>query len=162
MVITLRFSRGTGPAAALVRAVTWSWCAHVGIALNNGWVVDATHEHGVATRRAVDDDSTRYFTVSAPYAVLDHAYSQVTRPYDWRGALGIGLHRDWRRTNAWFCSELVAWAFEAAGFPLLRADHIDRVTPRDLLMSPLLIPLPVSAGGGRSVPTLRTTREGLV
>lgn len=143
-MIRLRFSRGTGPAGALVRAATWSWCAHVGFALDGGWVLDATPAAGVALRQAVDDASTRYFAVPEPsQRVLTLALSQEGRPYDWRGALGIGLHRDWQDEGRWFCSELVAWAFAAAGNPLLRTDHLDRITPRDLLLSPLLTPMEV-------------------
>ncbi len=142
-MITLRFSRGSGPAGALVRAWTWSWCSHVGFALGDGWVLDATPEWGVARRHTVDDDSTRYFSVGAPFdRVCDRAASQIGRPYDWRGALGLGLHRDWQDQGAWFCSELVAWACAAAGHALLRADHLNRVTPRDLLLSPHLREVP--------------------
>jgi len=71
--------------------------------------------------------------------VLDYALSQIGKPYDWRAIVNFGFHRDWRSPDSWFCSELVAWACEAAGYPLLNpAEPHDRVTPRDLMLSPLL------------------------
>lgn len=147
--VLLRFSRGQGLAAAVVRAETWSWCAHVGFKLEDGHVLDSTPELGVAIREAKDHKGTRYYRVDAPAEVVHEALVwakfQVGRPYDWRGALGIGFHRDWHDHHHWFCSELVAAAFEEAHHPLLRTGHLDRVTPADLLMSPYLIPL--SAAG---------------
>ena len=143
MTVRIRFSRGDGPAGVLVRAWTWSWCAHVGFKLPSGMVLDATPECGVAIRRAEDDGTTRYFAVDAPLpAVLARAATQLGRPYDWKGALGVGLHRDWQDPGRWFCSELVAWAFEQAGRPLLRAGQLSRITPRDLLLSPHLKEVP--------------------
>ena len=141
-MVTLRFSAGTGPAAMLVRAVTWSWCAHVGFKLKDGTVLDATPEYGVSIREAADDETTIYFKVNVPQErVMEHALTQVGKPYDFIGALGVGLHRDWREQDHWFCSEFVAWSLEKAGYPLLRTNHINRITPQNLLLSPRLIPV---------------------
>ncbi len=141
-MIRLRFSAGTGPAALLVRTVTWSWCAHVGFSLNDGFVLDATPEHGVDIRKTVDDSTTLYFDVDVPHEpIMAVAMTQIGKPYDFRGCLGIGLHRDWQDEGYWFCSELVTWVCLKAGFPILRVDHVDRITPRDLLLSPHLIPV---------------------
>lgn len=137
-MIRLRFSRGSSAAAALVRAWTWSWCAHVGIALDNGYVVDATPELGVALRQVEDDPTTRYFRVDAPFGpVIDRAFSQLGKPYDWVGALGLGLHRDWQHEGQWWCSEFAPWCFQPVR-PLLRTEGRCRITPRDLLLSPHL------------------------
>lgn len=43
------------------------------------------------------------------------------------------LRRRWQDNDAWFCSELVAWAFEAGGRSLFR-EHAWRITPRDLYL----------------------------
>ncbi len=142
--IRLRFSAGSGPAAAVVRAATWSWCAHVGFLLPDGRVLDATPELGVALRAPDAGDQDQVLGVDAAPGVLEAAVTwargRLGQPYDWTGALGIGAHRDWGRDGAWFCSELMAAAFKAAGRPLLRTDHLDRVTPAQLLLSPLLVP----------------------
>ncbi|MEW6647176.1 MAG: hypothetical protein AB1450_08265 [Pseudomonadota bacterium] len=77
--------------------------------------------------------------VDAPDSVLQRALSQLGKPYDWPGVLGYAARRDWQEDDSWFCSELVAWAFQAEGFPLLRAADAWRINPRDLLLSPLLL-----------------------
>ena len=62
--------------------------------------------------------------------------SQFGKPYNTGGILNFFRQRDWRDTSSWFCSELVAWAFEQANWPLLDpALQVYRVTPRDLLLS---------------------------
>lgn len=62
------------------------------------------------------------------------AESQIGRRYDWAGALGLALRRGWQDRRAWFCSELVAWAADAAGSPWFRRNRIGRVTPEHLWM----------------------------
>lgn len=149
VIAALRFSRGAGLPGAIVRMATWSWCSHVGFKLDDGRVLDATPEAGVSIRNAKDDASTRYFHIDSTWLgqiererLLAFAMAQIGKPYDWLAIVGFGLRRDWHDDDAWFCSELVAGAFAYAGRPLLQADHLDRITPRDLLMSPLLEPAP--------------------
>lgn len=141
----IRFSHGSGWEDAIVRAVTWSDIAHLGFLLPDGMVIDATPAHGVALRQPDPENELFVFDVVVPAPVIEaavaYARTQISRPYDWSAVIGVGLHRDWRRPDSWDCSELVAAAFEQAGFPLLRADHLNRITPRDLLMSPLLRPV---------------------
>ena len=86
--------------------------------------------------------------ISGPYAVAcatlgaflgdatnqSAAASQIGKPYDYTAILGLGLRRDWQEEDAWFCSELVAWAFQHAGEPLFRAECLRRVTPQHLWM----------------------------
>lgn len=141
-MIALRFSCGSGLAGAAVRVATWSWAAHVGFLLADGRVLDATPGPGVSVRHADDSGEVRYFRVGLPQpalqAALRYAAGQLGQPYDWRGALGIGFRRDWRTEGAWFCSELVAAAFERARAPLIATGFLARVTPLDLLLSPYL------------------------
>jgi uncharacterized protein YycO len=142
----LRFSRGEGILGALVRTVTWSDFAHVGVRLPGGHVLDATPQYGVSCREVVDDEHVCYFTVAGASSLtweraIDFVWSQIDQPYDFTGALGVGLHRDWRKSGHWDCSETWTAAFEVAGFPLLRAEHLDRVTPATLLLSPYLRPV---------------------
>lgn len=141
-MIVLRFSAGNGPAATLVRAVTWSWSAHVGFSLG-GHILDATPELGVEIRPTPKDDDGVYFRVEIEpdlsHRVINLAAEQIGKPYDFVGAFGVGIHRDWQNEGKWFCSELVAWSFLHAGYPLLRTEHLSRITPRDLLLSPMLI-----------------------
>ena len=141
-MITLRFSSGTGIAALGVRALTWSWCAHVSIIIDKTTVIDATPEYGVAIRKIDDSiEKTQYFEVDMDYdIVIAFAKTQLGKPYDYSGCFGILIHHDMHEMNHWFCSEFVDWVSKQTGTPLVRSDHLDRITPRDLLLSPLLKP----------------------
>ena len=140
-MITVEFSdTGSIPGNA-VKLFTWSWAPHVDFVLPDGSLLGARPSCGVAVVARAPARRVERFEVDAPDAVLANARSQVGRPYDWAGVLGVALHRDWRATDSWFCSELIAWAFAEAGYPILRSDTVDRITPRDLLLSPLLRPV---------------------
>ena len=67
-------------------------------------------------------------------AVLAAVRSQVGKPYDLTALFGLLTHRDWQEPDAWFCSELVAWAFSQGGSPLFRPEALHRVTPQHLWM----------------------------
>lgn len=144
-MILLRFSAGQGATGAVIRAATWSWADHVGFKISPTHVLDALPQYGVSVRVPTDDDGrTEYYRVLAPDSVLqaavDYAYTQIGKPYDWSGVFGIGVHRDWHCDGKWFCSELVAGALAKVGFHLLRTDHLNRITPGHILMSPLIAP----------------------
>ncbi|GAN79827.1 C40 family peptidase [Acidocella aminolytica] len=142
-MLKLFFSEGSGIGGAIVRTATWSWCAHTGFLLKNGNILDAHPTYGVSERKADFTGRVEYFAlpqISSTRAalILRCAREEIGKPYDWGGIVNFGLHRNWRSKDAWFCSEFVAWAMARAGTPLLRTDHVNRVTPRDLLLSPHL------------------------
>lgn len=137
-MITVEFSFRGGLAGKIVQAATWSWASHVDFVLPDGLLLGAVPDGGVSLRAWSPPVRAERYTVDAHPFVLQCAQSQLGKPYDFVGVLGIGLHRDWAETDSWFCSELIAWAFQKAGKPLLRADHLDRITPRDLLLSTAL------------------------
>lgn len=62
---------------------------------------------------------TRY-QVPDRAAGIAWAKAQVGAPYDWPGAMGLGLtpYRDWKQGDKWFCYEYVAGALSAAGRPV--------------------------------------------
>ena len=147
--VFLRFSSGSGMAAGLVRSVTWSWCAHVSLMMRLNTVIDATPLNGVSIR-TVDDtlsDRVEYYcimnhTTAFTDGFLDKLITEANKylgaPYDYLGCIGIGIHRDWKEPGHWFCSEFIEHIFEQAGSYLLRTEHLDRITPRDLLLSPYI------------------------
>lgn len=146
-MILLRFTRGDGVAGAIVRWATWSPFGHVGFKLTDtGQVLDATPEFGVSLRIAEDDEYTRYFKILAPARVLEGAIAwakrQEGKPYDWTAIYGIAFRRDWHKDDKWFCSELISGAMDYVHWPLLRDGRAyDRITPRDLLLSPRILPV---------------------
>lgn len=137
-MITLQFSTQQKPGSWLIRKFTWSDFSHVDFVLPDGQLLGARGDGGVQIRRPEPFHRAARFTVDAPCYVLDHAKSQIGKPYDWGAIMGFVVKHDWQDKNAWFCSELVAWSFQAAGVPLLRSRELYRITPRDLLLSPYL------------------------
>lgn len=137
-MITLQFSTTKGIGSRVIRWATWSPFSHVDLVLDDGRLLGATARYGVTVRDPEPTSACARFQVEAPAAVVSMASSQIGRPYDWPGIFGYGFRRSWQAQDSWFCSELIAWAFQEAGFPLLRAERAYRITPRDLLISPLL------------------------
>ncbi len=137
--ISLLFSNSRDPLSAAIRAFTWSRWSHVSL-IDGYCVIEALAPDGVvvndtevALLRAREFELVE-LPCRNPEAVRAAAASQVGKPYDYTALLGLGLHRNWQDEDAWFCSELVAWAFEQAGEPLFRADCLRRVTPQHLWM----------------------------
>lgn len=137
--LSLLFCNDTGLVSRAVRGFTWSRWSHVAMIDGYG-AVEALPGEGVTITETQDIlMRSRAFELvdlpcRDPIAVRAAAASQFGKPYDWSAVLGIALRRDWRQDDAWFCSELVAWAFEAAGEPLFREGTLRRVTPEHLWM----------------------------
>jgi uncharacterized protein YycO len=82
------------------------------------------------------------FSAASVDKAFEWALTQAGKSYDFSAIGGIALDRDWRDSRRWFCSELIAAAFEAAGSPLLNPSaNVWRITPRDLLLSMQLVPI---------------------
>lgn len=137
-MITLQFSSRRLIGSWLIRQFTWSNYSHVDIVLPDGRLLGSRLFGGVSIQPPGRFKETILVQVDAPYEVINAALTQVGKPYDLAAVFGIIIRRDWQSTDKWFCSELVAWSFEQAKCPLLRTENFNRVTPRDLLMSPLL------------------------
>ncbi len=144
--VTLQLSTQRDFLSWVIRWVTWSEFSHVDVLLEmpaERRLLGARFRGGVQARRL---DYARFARVQC-YTVtlteeeygrfLGFLVNQLGRPYDWRGILNFHFHRSrrWRDGRAWFCSELVAAAFECAGWPLLALAECDRVSPRDLTLS---------------------------
>ena len=148
MSVQLIFSTRKGIFSKLVRFITWSHYSHVDMIVGGDHIIGASVLHGVeevslAYRKSV---SHRWVIGEVPTIAAeddDNIYralkSQVGKPYDWFGILGFLFHRDWQNEDRWFCSELIAWAFDKVGTRIL-ADSVrkSRVSPEHLLMSPMI------------------------
>lgn len=127
------------PLSWAIRACTWSRWSHVAI-IDGEDVIESIALHGVVRSKLADRQrqDVRWQIVELPcanpQAVIAVACSQLGMPYDYTAVLGLGLHRDWQETDSWFCSELVAWAFDMAGLPLFRQEAVHRITPQYLWM----------------------------
>lgn len=136
--VTILFSRRPTVSSALLRAFLWSEWSHCALMID-GEVYEATAKHGVIHRSlgAFLEGTDRHHRVTVTVTAMQQlalrtlAESQLGRPYDWAGALGIAFRRNWEEDDAWFCSEFVAWLFQSVGRPLVHKPGW-RVTPPDL------------------------------
>jgi uncharacterized protein YycO len=126
------------PGAAIIRWLTgsrWSHCALV----KENFAIEATwpRVRYVPVQRIIDQHTDHIF-IDIPCAddamAFAAALSQVGKPYDLTALFGWLWGHDWQETDKWFCSELVAWAFDQAGSPLFRDGTLSRVTPQNLWM----------------------------
>lgn len=141
-VISLLFcTNPRNPFSWMIRACTWSHWSHVAI-VDGEDVIESIAFKGVVVSKLSDRQKhdPRWVVVELPCddpaAVIAAARSQIGKPYDYTAVVGLGFHRVWKDADSWFCSELVAWAFDHAGHPLFRANTLGRVTPQHLWMLP--------------------------
>lgn len=130
----LLFTRSRSLPTVLIRWVTWSQWSHVGIITPQDTVIEARAFHGVvetplaeAVQRA-SHSAVIGVTLPDEAAALAWAGAQLGKRYDWTGAIGIGLRREWDQPNAWWCSELAEGALAAGGRRAFRRG-VARVTP---------------------------------
>lgn len=140
MTVQVVFTRSHAIGSLLLRTALWSPWSHCAI-VDGEEVIEAAAFGGVRVRPLADmlADATKTAILTLPgdpQKVIAAVRSQIGKPYDWSGVLGLGFRRRWQDDDAWFCSELVAWAFAEAGAPLFRTQPW-RITPRDLYI-PLL------------------------
>lgn len=140
--IRLIYSNSSLPLSPLIRLVTWSDWSHVAIVLGDR-VIEATLSHGGVKETTLDVFQSRakswcimeYDCYVAPENIFNAAKLEEGKKYDWTALIGIIVHnRNWQEDDAWFCSELVAYAFAQAGNPLFQSEEIHRITPQHLWM----------------------------
>jgi uncharacterized protein YycO len=141
-MIELQFATESDIVSAGIRWFTWSNVSHVDFVTPEGKFLGSRLDGGVRVREPgyARFAYTERYRIDTPYeaTIWSAAYSQIGKPYDWKGIVGFTFHRDWRDSSSWFCSEYVAWAFETGGDRLLNADHLDRIAPGTLTLSPRL------------------------
>ena len=137
--VAVLFSTTASPFSWLIRMMTWSRWSHVSI-VDGDTIIQAHALHGVIRTPLAEaiETANRVEMVRLPArdsaAVIAGAASQIGKSYDWTALFGFLVRRDWQADDSWFCSELVAWAFQQGGSPLFRADRLARVTPEHLWM----------------------------
>jgi len=143
-MIQLRFIQENNPGGWAVRFWTWSMWSHVEFLYPTGKTLGSRPIKGVQIRPLNYCKPSRSVvgTINCDSATTNiifcAAESQIGKPYDYLDILGIVTHQDWQEKNAWICSKFVLWACHQGGVDLLDADKLNRVSPRDLAMSPLI------------------------
>jgi uncharacterized protein YycO len=118
----------------LLRTGMWSSWSHCGIVFGDNVIQAAAFKGVVGTPLA------EMIAEASTYAFRDfdgvddekaHAFAlaQIGKPYDWPGAAGLALHREWEEDDSWFCSELVEAALVAGGRTRF-VNNPRRVTPQ--------------------------------
>lgn len=137
--VAVLFSTTSSPFSWLIRLLTWSRWSHVSI-VDGDTIIQAHALRGVirtplseAIANAKECELVR-LTARDPAAVVAAAASQIGKSYDWTALLAWLLRRDWQKDDSWFCSELVAWAFDKGRSALFRPDILQRVTPEHIAM----------------------------
>lgn len=142
MKIDIVFIRKRDLFSKLVCFLTWSPFSHVEILINENECIGAVFDKGVRKYRLErvlrKAEYWEIHKVEASEKVIECAKAQLGKKYDVLGLFGfIFRNRRWQRDDKWFCSEFVAFCFEKAGYSLFKARPY-KVSPRDLLYSPLL------------------------
>lgn len=138
-MIKLLFSRRNHPGSWLIRTFSWSEWSHVEIMMPDGRLLGAAAPEGVGlcTYEERIKISAHAATMCFPgdmNAAATWGETQLGKPYDYFGVLGLGLHRDWEADDSWWCSEFAAQFLKQGGFAPYRSDAIKRLTPQHLFM----------------------------
>ena len=137
--VYLRFVTEPGFTSWAIREFSWSDYSHIDFVLANGNFLGARLSGGVAVREHdyLIPSKYRYafVEVRSVKSVIGWATSQVGKPYDWRAILGFLPREDWHEPGHWFCSELVAQAFNLKDTVIVD-NQMDRITPQSVLESP--------------------------
>jgi cell wall-associated NlpC family hydrolase len=123
-----------------IRLFTWSQWSHVALMDGDNHVVEANAFHGVRRITLANflASSTSHEIVEFSNAdsdkVIRSAFTQIGKGYDWLAIFGLFFKRNWGQNSRWICSELIAWAFLDAGFPIFRSTRVHRITQEHLWM----------------------------
>src|SRR6478672_10407102 len=115
----IRLVSGKGISSGIIKLGTFSKWSHVDLVTPDGCYLGARLDGGVRARNPGYDGPNAdvqfahvAMTQAQEFDLWKFAYEQIGKPYDFSAILGIAFRRDWREDDAWFCSELVAAAFE--------------------------------------------------
>lgn len=110
------YCRRANIGSLLLRTGMWSSWSHCGIVTPEMTVIEAAAFHGVRELPYTDfiADKSKYsvknIDVPSDALAISWARSQIGKPYDWSGAIGLAIHREWQEDGSWFCSEFVEGA----------------------------------------------------
>jgi len=139
--------KGTSFTSRLIRLQTRSEYSHVSVQLEDDTVIEAWGRGGVrhlsgpleAHKEGTHIDS---FVVNASVdeeRVLGFLNSQLGKKYDFLSVMRFFTRRKSSADDRWFCSELVVEAYRQGGVDLLKRLPSSYASPRDVVISPLLV-----------------------
>ena len=134
----LLFCTSKLPVSVAIRVFTWSDWSHVAI-IDGDEIIEAVWPKVRVSKLEKAKNKYESWVIAEVKTkndaeIIKAARSQVGKPYDIGAIFGFVARRNWEKTDKWFCSELVAWAFSQANEPLFRLGTFSRVTPQHLWM----------------------------
>lgn len=135
-----QFVRGTDLESKLIAFGGAGDFSHVDILLDDGSLLGARLEGGVAIRPAGYEPWSKQVVIEIPCsglakdAALTFAHAQVGKPYDKLAIAAFVVGRDWREEGEWFCSELGARTGEVGALWPVLYTPANKVTPVELAL----------------------------
>lgn len=152
-MIRFRLYKGRSLVSRIIRFLNWSEYSHASLETSKKTEVEAwsgtgikeflsgglVREVPVGTQHDPKTVVDIYEPVDMPEEIAQRIEarirSKVGKKYDWRGVFKFLTRREPLHDDIWFCSELVAWACEMEGWPLLNKHH-SKIFPADIAYSP--------------------------
>lgn len=137
--------RGTGLISKAIQFQTRSKYSHVAAQHVNGEVIEAWHTGGV--RKIPDPFYDHASTTLIDVYKVNEGFdagrfwnlleTQIGCDYDFKSVARFLTRKEPSKDKKWFCSELICWAFNRVGRPILHGNPSE-LSPRDVSKSPLL------------------------
>lgn len=132
------------PISAIIRweeTAEWSHCGWM--RLSDGWTYSAQMS-GIKWRAPNPKAKILKLSCDGIEASLSKALGMAGHSYDFLGIVGIALGQNWEEKGTDFCSQLVFWAFQEVGCPLVnpRFIPVEHMKPSYILLSPYVNELP--------------------
>lgn len=109
-----------GILSSIIKVLDHGEWSHVGI-IKDDHVIEAVWQDGVRYRRldSLMRDCPDHTIIDVPVPNeedgLNFAYSQIGKPYDFFGIVGLPFNRTFQEDDKWWCSELWATSLIKAG-----------------------------------------------
>lgn len=143
--ITIGFSRSNTIIGRVIEFITrgrWSHCMLMHPDMNRRYIESSGTEDpsGVYVREIHEyiqrgEWDFRIIPHPDPMRVWGAAFSQIGKAYDWAYIFGWFFHaRNWQRRDKWVCHELIAWAAQEAGHPIIDMTDAHWLTPQHLYL----------------------------
>lgn len=142
---------GNGLSSLFIRLISWSKYSHVGLVVRQRGRVLCAEATGAGVHLVIMSELTKKYDGRIDYfewvdgtdderdRALGFVFDQLGKPYDFGSgmrfamALMFGTIQKHVANQKWFCSELVAKAFEKAGMSWFDGRETDYISPNDLM-----------------------------
>jgi hypothetical protein len=144
--IVLQFVEGSGLGSGMIKWFGHGAFSHVDAVLPDGTLLGARNDDidgvpaGVQIRPAsyVADEHVRRISLPASdaqaTAFYDFMHAQIGKPYNKIGIVAFAVNASWSSVGAWFCSQVVTAALQAAAWLRDLSEPPNKIDPDDLFL----------------------------